>query len=404
MKQETRRRRRTWRPKQSHVIFPPTSVCFALGKPQIPELSIVQTLLSLGFSSRRVSCGRLPAHLMETSARRVQMYTQDERRVIEEAVNAAIRALLDAMHRVNSDKIVKYQSVVEERDKEISRLEYKLRQNELELRVVRGQRDGYRRRALEGQGPSDEEHDEVLAGYEVPAGEDAMTNGFTVQKDFPSGSAERPPSLSSGDDPHHTGQPSPHHRHRVPRDASSCPPLSPGRRHSPRPPGARGKDEEEEEPSGCEAFFIKLEMCEQSCGSGQQDDRQQPDGPDHSPDHSRRLTDAQRNKRYRQRCRSTPEGLRACREKERIRYLKRRVLVAEMSEEARRRKREMWRAAARRHRDRNTMRPAAPLPASRGRQRRPLRRLAGAGRRGESDARGAGPLHAHGSPTASQQP
>ena len=199
MKQETRRRRRTWRPKQSHVIFPPTSVCFALGKPQIPELSIVQTLLSLGFSSRRVSCGRLPAHLMETSARRVQMYTQDERRVIEEAVNAAIRALLDAIHRVNSDKIVKYQSVVEERDKEISRLEYKLRQNELELRVVRGQRDGYRRRALEGQGPSDEEHDEVLAGYEVPAGEDAMTNGFTVQKDFPSKSKEGFKSPRLGD-------------------------------------------------------------------------------------------------------------------------------------------------------------------------------------------------------------
>ncbi|CAL8249763.1 unnamed protein product [Boreogadus saida] len=220
---------------------------------------------------------------METSARRVQMYSQDERRVIEEAVNTAIRALLDAIHGVNSDKIVKYQSVVEERDKEISRLEYKLRQNELELRVVRGQRDGYRRLALEGQGPSDEEYGEVLAGYEVPAGEDAMTNGFTVQKDFPSGSAERPPSLSSGDDPHHTGQPSPHHRHRAPRDASSCAPLlSPGRRHSPRPPGARVKDEEEdeeeeeeeeEEPSGCEAFFIKLEMCEQSCGSGQQDDR-----------------------------------------------------------------------------------------------------------------------------------
>jgi len=44
------------------------------------------------------------------------------------------------------------------------------------------------------------------------------------------------------------------------------------------------------------------------------------------------------------------------------RYLKRRVLVAEMSEEARRRKREMWRAAARRHRDRKTgaMPPGCP--------------------------------------------
>ena len=140
---------------------------------------------------------------METSARRVQLYTQDERRVIEDAVNTAIRALLDAIHGVNSDKIVKYQSVVEERDKEISRLEYKLRQNELELRVLRGQRDGYRRLVLQGQGPGGAGRDgegkdrfEVPAGYEgtagcgEPAGEDAMTNGFTVQTDFPSKSKE----------------------------------------------------------------------------------------------------------------------------------------------------------------------------------------------------------------------
>ncbi|CAL8248886.1 unnamed protein product [Lota lota] len=290
---------------------------------------------------------------MEASARhlRFQLYTQDESHVIENAVTSAIHALLDAIYSVNCDKIVKYQSIVEDRDKEISRLECKLRQNELELRVVRGQRDGYRRLAVEGQGSVATGHG-CKDGYEVPAGDDAMTNGLTVQTDFTSGSAGRPPSLPRVDDDHTTAPYSLHKRSGT-RDHSDAIAHSPGDRVPPVPP--RPLVKKEEEPSGCEAFFIKLEMCEQSCGSGQQGERQRPDRPSQSPaTQSRRLTDAERNKRYRQRCRSTPEGLRACREKERLRYLKRRVPVAEMSEDARRRKREMWRAAARRYRDRKT--------------------------------------------------
>ncbi|KAG7282962.1 hypothetical protein CRUP_028479 [Coryphaenoides rupestris] len=302
---------------------------------------------------------------MESSARRTrfQLYTSDESHVIENAVSAAIRAVLDAIHTVTRGKLAEYQSVVEERDREISRLEYRLRQHESELRALRGHGDHHHQH---------HHHQHHRHGHRshhgAPAaggGGDGDGDGVRSDDSPPSVSAERPPSLPD---------PRVNHDHDTTAAYSSRDPSN-NREHSssssspwghtggipyPAPLVKEEEEEEEEEPSGCEAFFIKLEMCEQSCGSSShQDDQHLPDLPNESSNQRRRLTDAERNKRYRQRCRSTPEGLRACREKERLRYLKRRVLVAEMSEEARRRKREMWRAAARRHRDRKT---GATLP------------------------------------------
>ncbi|KAJ3598556.1 hypothetical protein NHX12_002065 [Muraenolepis orangiensis] len=270
---------------------------------------------------------------------RFELYTHDENHIIEDAVNSAIHAVLDAIYSVNCGQIVKYQSIVEERDREISRLEYKLRQNDSELRAMRGQRDASRR-------PEGMEEGSVAAGregkegYDVPAGEeDVRRHGLTVQRDFPSVSAERPPSLPCDPcDPgvDYTAAYSSHNLSDNREPSSSSSPWgrtdgidSPANRYTAHATGPLVK----EEPSGCKEFFIKLEMCEQSCGSNHQED------PDH-PDHLANQSPTQR------------EGLRACREKERSKYLKRRVLVAEMSEDDRRRKREMWRAAARRHRDR----------------------------------------------------
>ncbi|CAL8288031.1 unnamed protein product [Merluccius merluccius] len=300
---------------------------------------------------------------METLLLR-QLYTSDESRVIQDAVDAAIRAVLDAVHGVHRGKLVRYQGVVADRDREIGRLRRRLRRSEAALRDARGQRDG----GEEGDGGK--EGGGGGGRCEAPGGEDEGGRGSAVQTDFPSVSAERPPSLPDrcvvDDDVDDNNAAAAYSSHdpsdNQERSWSSSPwgPTdgiadSPVGRYTPHAAGAVVK----EEPSGCEAFFIKLEMCEQSCGSSHQDDLHHPDLPNQSPTQRRRLSDAERNKRYRQRCRSTPEGLRACREKERLRYLKRRVLVAEMSEDARRRKREMWRAAARRHRDRKM---SAPLP------------------------------------------
>jgi len=89
---------------------------------------------------------------MESSVRRTrfQLYTSDESHVIENAVSAAIRAVLDAIHTVTSGKLVEYQSVVEERDREISRLEDRLRQHESELSALRGHRDHHGHRSHHG--------------------------------------------------------------------------------------------------------------------------------------------------------------------------------------------------------------------------------------------------------------
>ncbi|XP_048881138.1 uncharacterized protein LOC125748698 isoform X2 [Brienomyrus brachyistius] len=66
----------------------------------------------------------------------------------------------------------------------------------------------------------------------------------------------------------------------------------------------------------------------------------------------RRLSNRERQQRYREKIRADPERQRAYREKDRCRYQKRRKLICDLPEQSQKLKRQAWREAARRHRAR----------------------------------------------------
>ncbi|KAI4891391.1 hypothetical protein NFI96_024976 [Prochilodus magdalenae] len=67
-----------------------------------------------------------------------------------------------------------------------------------------------------------------------------------------------------------------------------------------------------------------------------------------------RLNSNERVRQYRARIRADPERYLILKEKERLRYLKRRKTIADLSEPMKNMKRKAWREAARRHRARKT--------------------------------------------------
>ncbi|KAL4646781.1 hypothetical protein GN956_G9540 [Arapaima gigas] len=67
---------------------------------------------------------------------------------------------------------------------------------------------------------------------------------------------------------------------------------------------------------------------------------------------SERLSNRERQKRYREKIRADPERQRIYRERDRCRYQKRRKLICELSEQSQKLRRQAWREAARRHRAR----------------------------------------------------
>ncbi|XP_029115779.1 uncharacterized protein LOC114912556 [Scleropages formosus] len=67
---------------------------------------------------------------------------------------------------------------------------------------------------------------------------------------------------------------------------------------------------------------------------------------------AQRLSNRERQKRYREKIRADPERQRIYREKDRCRYQKRRKLICELPEQTQKLRRQAWREAARRHRAR----------------------------------------------------
>ena len=59
--------------------------------------------------------------------------------LIENAINNAIRVVVDIVYKVNDGKIREYQMMLSERDKEISRLEVRLKQTEDELLLLQSE-------------------------------------------------------------------------------------------------------------------------------------------------------------------------------------------------------------------------------------------------------------------------
>lgn len=63
----------------------------------------------------------------------------EEARVVENAIRLAIDSILNVLYGVNSARTREYQRMVGDRDKEIQRLEGRLREIEHELQVLRRQ-------------------------------------------------------------------------------------------------------------------------------------------------------------------------------------------------------------------------------------------------------------------------
>ncbi|XP_029928614.1 uncharacterized protein LOC115374041 isoform X2 [Myripristis murdjan] len=258
-----------------------------------------------------------------------QLYTEEEALVIENVVKAAISAVVDAIFKTADAKVMNFQRMVAERDKEISRLELKLQQTENDLKAFVAQRGRFA--SVSGEEDS---------GCGRPCSESEMKNEHDVKVEFPSLGTRSPSSVSAECEDGRSA-------------ASSSQPISDSSDRaadSVSPASQATVPVVKKERPAIDSVFIKQEMCEQRLAG---DEGSRPaNGHGHSPVTKRKLTNAERQKRYREKCRATPEGLRAYKERERLSYMRNRVLISEMSEETKRQKRAAWRAAARRARDR----------------------------------------------------
>ncbi|XP_078143466.1 uncharacterized protein LOC139917899 isoform X2 [Centroberyx gerrardi] len=280
----------------------------------------------------------------------IHLYTEEEAFVVENVVKTAVRAVMDTIHRISDAKLHEYQRMVVERDKEIRRLEVKLEQTENKLNALHvraspcdslsGKDCGYIHNSCYGRA----------------TGENEGINEQDVKTEFPSPGTRTPPSDSAecGDGVSAAASLQLELEEQISRSSEgTTDSVSPASRVS----GPLVKEEH----LPVETVFITWEMCEPRLG-GRQEGKQGHGCRGQNPMKKRRLTNAERQKRYRERCRATPEGLRAYKERERLSYMRKRVLISEMSEETKRQKSAAWRAAARRARDHKLVQTDLPQP------------------------------------------
>ncbi|KAM4600824.1 uncharacterized protein ACJ7VT_020708 isoform 1-T1 [Polymixia lowei] len=294
-------------------------------------------------------------YLSANSLVALQLYTKDEAVFVENAVKSAISAIMDVIYSVNNGKMTEYQRMVAQRDKEINRLEYKLVKAENELRALRLQR---------GPCGSTPEKDSIYvnpdtsdASFERLCGESDSESEQHVKMEWPSLDAITSPSVSAQCQGGVSYVASSDHEEQISHSLERTMDLV-------SPVGEVTSAVVKEEPFAAETVFIKWEMCEERL-RGHQGGKQRGCCRRQNPNkNSRGLTGAEKQRLYRERCRACPERLRAYKERERQSYLKKRVLISEMSEDKKRQKRAAWRAAARRHRDRKVVQNAFTKPCN----------------------------------------
>ncbi|XP_039972660.1 uncharacterized protein LOC120783629 isoform X2 [Xiphias gladius] len=274
----------------------------------------------------------------------------EETLLVENAIRLAIDSIINVLYGVSSARSHEYQRMVADRDKEIQRLECRLREIERELQVLRQQGCTC--------GLFGNEHS--LAGSQAPGDRQKRgESGFgpsCVDAEITAGQQECEMSISClfARPPSHVSS----------QSHESAPPLSPSRMyldqtctsHSSETSGvseaARNLPASpsslvvKEEPCDIDTVLIKWEMSEERFG----EHRESTGSPcrDKERPSVKRKQENRERKKFREKPQADPGGNQIT-EGEHLRNKKKNVPMSELPEEAQRLKRAAWRAASRRY-------------------------------------------------------
>ncbi|XP_076006548.1 uncharacterized protein LOC143000936 isoform X2 [Genypterus blacodes] len=268
----------------------------------------------------------------------------DEALVVENAIRLAIDSIINVLYGVNSGRTREYERMVADRDKEIQRMERRLREIEDELRLIRRQGCSC---GLMGSDLSlgsaqscVEQHRAEQSSVESSSGAAA---GQECEMSFSFGLFARPPSQVSSQS-HESALPSSPSRLGLDQTCASHSSEASGASEAVRNlPSSPGGLVVKEEPCDVDTVMIKWEMNEERC-SERQENSGGPCQEEESPSVKRNMEN--RETTSMEKPEAEPDGLCAT-EGVNERLRKRGVPLSE--EEAMRQKRAAWRAASRRY-------------------------------------------------------
>ncbi|XP_026172531.1 uncharacterized protein LOC113136181 [Mastacembelus armatus] len=271
----------------------------------------------------------------------------EEALVVENAIRLAIDSIVNVLFGVNSARTHEYQRMVADRDKEIQRLECRLREIEHDLQLLR--RQGCTCGLFGNQ--------QSLVGSQTSGDREEREQGGCVDAEMTAGQQEcemsislglfgRPPSHVSSQS-HESAPPSSPSRlgldHTCTSHSSEASAISEAARNLPTSPSSLII---KEEPYDIDAVMIKWEMSEERFGQPQETTRS-PFQDKHDPC-VKEKEESRETKRLREKPRVDP-GTHQVTEGEHLRNKKKSMPMSELTEEAQRLKRAAWRAASRRY-------------------------------------------------------
>ncbi|XP_040899355.1 uncharacterized protein LOC121185374 isoform X2 [Toxotes jaculatrix] len=274
----------------------------------------------------------------------------EETLLVENAIRLAIDSIINVLYGVNSSRTYEYQRMVTDRDKEIQRLECRLREIEHELQVLR--RQGCtcglfgNDHSLAGSQASSDRQKGEQGGFEPACMDAEMTAGQPESEMSIPYLFARPPSHVSSQSQESVLPSSPSRMcldQTCASHSSETSGVSEAARNLPTSPSSLVV---KEEPCDIDAVLIKWEMSEERFGEHQESTC--------SPCQDKESLSVQKKQenRERKKLREKPEadpGGHQITEGEQLRNKKRSVPMSELPEEAQRLKRAAWRAASRRY-------------------------------------------------------
>ncbi|XP_073342262.1 uncharacterized protein [Pagrus major] len=286
----------------------------------------------------------------------------EEALVVENAIRLAIDSIINVLYGVNSARAHEYQRMVADRDKEIQRLECRLKEIEHELQVPR--RQGYTCGMLEKAQSSGDPQRTEPGGFEPSCTDTEMTAGQQeCEMSISLGLIARPPSHVSCQS-HESALPSSPSRMGLDQSFTSHSSVSSGVSEATRNlPTSPSSLVIKEEPCDVDTVLIKWEMSEERLGE-HQESTGSPYQDQESSSVEKHLENGERIK-FREKPYADPDGHHLA-EGEHLRNKKKSVPMSELPEEAQRLKRAAWRAASRRYYARKVARqqatPSRPIP------------------------------------------
>nr|XP_046254752.1 uncharacterized protein LOC124064382 [Scatophagus argus]XP_046254753.1 uncharacterized protein LOC124064382 [Scatophagus argus] len=289
--------------------------------------------------------------------------------VVENAIRLAIDSIINVLYGVNSARTHEYQRMVADRDKEIQRLECRLKDIEHQLQAPHRQGQGCTSGMLEEAtgshrfigaqspgGPQQPEQD----GFEPGCADRETTAGqHECEMSISLGLFARPPSQVSSNS-HESAVPSSPSRMGLDQSytshSSESSGVSEAARNLPTSPSSLVV---KEEPCDMDTVFIKWEMSEEGFRE-HPESTSSPCQNKESPSEKGKLED-RGGRRIVEKAHADPDGHRIT-EGEHLRNKKKSVPMSELTEEAQRLKRAAWRAASRRYYARKIARQQANPP------------------------------------------